>query len=144
MQIGAEPTITQVGYLNSTCLIGKLIPRNHLKRLQIVTSENKTVEIYVESPSALAIPEITEKRPGSMGATDEVFLKMEEVQEKIKAYADFAIGAFQHLGGAEVEEISLKFGIKLGGKTGVIFTEGSAEGSMEISVKCKFPKPPTP
>jgi len=38
-----------------------------------------------------------------------------------------------------VEEISLKFGIKLGGKTGIIFTEGSAEGSMEISVKCKFP-----
>ena len=30
MQVGAEPPITQVGYLNSTCLIGKLIPGNHL------------------------------------------------------------------------------------------------------------------
>ena len=34
MQVGAEPPITQVGYLNSTCLIGKLIPRNHLTPLR--------------------------------------------------------------------------------------------------------------
>ena len=118
---------------------------SELKRL-LIEEDGKTIEIYVESPPSAAIPEPSSsgKRPGEKGATDEVFLKMAEVQSKIATYANFAIGAFQHLGGAEVEEISLKFGIKLGGKTGVIFTEGSAEGSMEISVTCKFPKPLTP
>jgi hypothetical protein len=99
----------------------------------------------VEAPPAPPVPEARRsgERPGAMGSsTDEVLLRMEEIQEKIQTYANFAIGAFQHLGAAEVEEISLKFGIKLGGKTGIIFTEGSAEGSMEISVKCKFPKLP--
>lgn len=114
---------------------------SELNRL-LIEQDGKTVEIYVESPPTPPVPESTDtgKRPGEKGATtDEILLKMGEVQEKIQTYANFAIGAFQHLGGAEVEEIHLKFGVKLGGKTGVIFTEGSAEGSMEVSVKCKFP-----
>lgn len=118
---------------------------SELKRL-LIEDNGKTIEIYVESPPIPPIlePASTGKRPGvkglTKGPTDEVLLKMTEVQEKIKTYAKFAIDAFQHLGAAEVEEITLKFGIKLGGKTGVIFTEGSAEGSMEVSVTCKFPK----
>lgn len=112
---------------------------SELQRL-LIQENGKTVEIYVEVP---AIPPISEplppgKRPGEKGSTDEILLKMDEVQEKVQTYANFALGAFKKLAGAEVEEINLKFGIKLGGKTGVIFTEGSAEGSMEVSVKCKF------
>ncbi len=112
---------------------------SELQRLMI-EENGQIVEIYVETPQIADIPEPTNtgKRSGAKGGTDDVLLKMEEVQSKIQAYANFAIGAFKHLGGAEVEEISLKFGIKLGGKTGIIFTEGS----MEISVKCKFSKEP--
>ena len=116
---------------------------SELQRL-LIEENGKTVEIFVEAPTVPAIPNPNNigKRPGEKGVTDEVLLKMSEVQSKIQTYANFAIGAFQHLGSAEVEEITLKFGIKLGGKTGIIFTEGSAEGSMEISVKCKFPTSP--
>ncbi len=110
---------------------------SELQRL-LIEDNGKTVEIYVESPLPPE-PASTGKRPGEKGVTDDVLLKMGEIQEKIQTYANFAIGAFQHLGSAEVEEITLKFGIKLGGKTGIIFTEGSAEGTMEVSVKCKYP-----
>jgi hypothetical protein len=115
---------------------------SELTRLKIENNNGEIIEIYVESPPLPPIPAPvnTGERPGAKGATEEVLLKMAEVQSQIQAYANFAIGAFQHLGGAEVEEMSIKFGIKFGGKTGIIFTEGSAEGSMEISVKCKFPK----
>jgi hypothetical protein len=115
---------------------------------RLLIEDNGTItEIYVEAPPAPAIAEPTRAgtRPGEKGITDDVLLKMGEIQSKITTYANFAIGAFQHLGGAEVEELNLKFGIKLGGKTGIIFTEGSAEGSMEVSVKCKFlPKAAAP
>jgi hypothetical protein len=113
---------------------------SELKRL-LIEDNGKILEIYVESPATppLPVPVDSGKRPGEKGATDEVLLRMSEIQEKIQTYANFAIGAFRHLAAAEVEEISLKFGIKLGGKTGIIFTEGSAEGSMEVSVKCIFP-----
>ncbi len=53
----------------------------------------------------------------------------------------------KNLAGAEVEEINLKFGMKIGGKAGLpIFTEGTAESNFEVSVKCKFPSasPNTP
>jgi hypothetical protein len=117
---------------------------SELKRL-LIEENGKTIEIFVESPPIPDIPEPTNtgKRRGEKGAMDEAILKMEEVQDKIQAYANFVIGAFQHLGSAQVEEITLKFGVKLGGKTNVIFTEGSAEGSMEVSVKCTFPKSPS-
>lgn len=112
---------------------------SELKRL-LIEENGKVLEIYVESPPIPPLPASTElgKRPGEKGSIDEVFLKISEIQEKIQTYANLAIGALQHLSAVEVEEITLKFGVKLGGKTGVIFTEGSAEGSMEISVKCKF------
>jgi hypothetical protein len=44
MQVGAEPPITQVGYLNSTCLIGKLIPRNHLSLIKEATKNTFDLE----------------------------------------------------------------------------------------------------
>jgi Trypsin-co-occurring domain 1 len=122
------------------------LQKSELRRF-LIQEGDKEIEIYVESPPLPSLPvdtsTTTGKRPGAMGpggkdTVDEVMLRMEEIQEKIQTYAKFAIGAFQHLGAAEVEEISLKFG----GKTGIIFTEGSAEGSMEVSVKCKFPKSP--
>lgn len=111
---------------------------------RLLIEENGTMtEIYVEAPPTPPIVEPTRSsiRPGEKGVTEEVLLNMNEIQSKITTYANFAIGAFQKLGGAKVEELNLKFGIKLGGKIGIIFTEGSAEGSMEVSVKCKFPSP---
>ena len=71
---------------------------SELQRL-LIEENGKTVEIFVEAPSVPAIPNLTNtgKRPGEKGATDEVLLKMTEVQAKIQTYANFAIGAFQHL-----------------------------------------------
>lgn len=114
---------------------------SELQRL-VIEEDGKTVEIYVEGPPMPSTPPTAPpgQRPGEKGATETILLKMDEIQTKVTTYANFAIGAVKNLAGAEVEEITLKFGMKLGGKTGVIFTEGSAEGSMEVSVKCKFPK----
>lgn len=115
-----------------------------LQRL-LIDDNGKTVEIYIESdpiPDSAYPPidPIGDDRPGAKGASDEILIKMEDMQEKITTYARFAIGAFQKLGAAQVEEVTLKFSIKLGGKTGIIFTEGKAEGSMEVNVKCTFPR----
>jgi hypothetical protein len=47
-------------------------------------------------------------------------------------YKDFAI--------AEVQEVNLKFGIKLGGKAGIPFiTKGTAERNLELEIKRTFP-----
>jgi hypothetical protein len=67
--------------------------------------------------------------------------RMQQARVLIRSYATYAVTAFKDFGAAEVEEITLKFGIKMGGKAGIPYiTEGSAESNLEIEVKCKLPK----
>ncbi len=67
--------------------------------------------------------------------------RMQQARVLIRNYAMYAVTAFKDFGVAEVEELTLKFGIKMGGKAGIPYiTEGSAESNLEIEVKCKFPK----
>lgn len=67
--------------------------------------------------------------------------RMQQARVLIRSYATYAVTAFKDFGAAEVEEVTLKFAIKMGGKAGIPYiTEGSAESNLEIEVKCKFPK----
>lgn len=109
--------------------------------------DGTTYTIYVESIAPEILPpdlpppgSLDDDDRESMGITEDTIVKLKEIHGTIRAYAWYAIGAFKNFGGAEIEELNLKFGLKIGGKTGVpIVTEGSAEANFEISVKCKFP-----
>ena len=81
----------------------------------------------------------------SYGLKEDAIAKLQDIHETIRFYTKYAIGAFQNLGEAEVEEVNLKFGLKISGEVGVpILTKASSESNFEISVKCKFPPKPTP
>jgi hypothetical protein len=70
-----------------------------------------------------------------------VMVQMVEVHQAIQLYTRYAIGAFKKFGTEHIEEVNLKFGLKIGGKTGIPFlAEATSEGNFEIEVKCKFPK----
>lgn len=109
--------------------------------------DGTTYTIFVETTTPEVMPpvmpppgELDDDDRESYGVTEDAVAKLKEIHGAIRAYAWYAIGAFKNFGGAEVEEMNLKFGLKIGGKTGVpIVTEGSAEANFEISVKCKFP-----
>jgi hypothetical protein len=113
---------------------------------RLVFEENGEIyTILFESKETPSVPEIVtpevDEDKESYGWREEAFVKIEEVHHQIRAYTKYAIGAFKNLGAAEVEEVTLKFGLKIGGKTGIPFvTEGSAESNFEIEVKCKFPE----
>jgi hypothetical protein len=116
-----------------------------IQKLQI-EEDGATYTIYVDTRENTEIPEQTQVNDDreSYGLAEDTIIKLEEVHSSIRAYTKYAIGAFRNLGTVEVEEINLKFGLKIGGKTGIpILTEGSAEANFEIQVKCKFPKPST-
>ncbi len=109
--------------------------------------DGTTYTIFVETTIPEVLPSVQlplgETDRGdheSYGIAEDTVAKLKEIHGTIRAYAMYAIGAFKNFGEAEVEELNLKFGLKIGGKTGVpILTEGSAEANFEISVKCKFP-----
>jgi len=108
----------------------------------LIEEDGETYVIYVETKETPDLPEpITDGdgRP-SMGFQDDAMVKMQEARQMIRGYAMYALSAFKNFGAAEIEEVTLKFGLKLGGKAGIPYiTEGSTESNLEIEVKCKFP-----
>ncbi|MEH2282290.1 MAG: CU044_2847 family protein [Nostoc sp.] len=117
---------------------------SNIERL-VFEEDGEIYTILFESKETPNIPEVitpeVDQEKESYGWREEAFVKIEEVHHQIRAYTKYAIGAFKNLGAAEVEEVTLKFGLKIGGKTGIPFvTEGSAESNFEIEVKCKFPE----
>lgn len=116
---------------------------------RLLLEENGEVfEIYIESKSTPTMPTAAshqdddEDEDESYGfqPPQEAVAKMKEARQMIRGYALYALGAFKDFGAAEIEEVKLKFGLKIGGKAGIPYiTEGSAESNLEIEVKCRFP-----
>ncbi|MGF1538650.1 MAG: CU044_2847 family protein [Elainellaceae cyanobacterium] len=112
-----------------------------IERLVLEDAHGQTYTMYVEATDPLDHPNAPTANDDeeSYGITDEVQAKLTDIHDTLKGYAEYAIGAFKTVGGANVEEMTLKFGIKISGSTGLpVLTQGSAEGNFEIQVKCKF------
>ncbi|UKO95781.1 CU044_2847 family protein [Nostoc sp. UHCC 0870] len=104
----------------------------------IIKDDDQEYTIYLESKTAPEL--IEEEEPGYRDGLPTLNIK--DFQDKIRDYAKLAVGAFKNL--PEAEEVTVKFGIKLGGKTGIPFlTEGSAESNFEIEVKYNLSKKTT-
>ena len=111
-------------------------------------------KIYIEQEDgeivSLEISESDDDQPvdtdsdrQSYGAKEDAIAKLQDIHETIRFYTKYAIGAFKNLGDAQVEEVNLKFGLKISGEAGIpILTKASAESNFEIEVKCKFPPKP--
>jgi hypothetical protein len=112
----------------------------------LVEVEGETYEIYVESKETPTMPEVAPNLDSDDEEEDYSFqledaaVKMREARRAIRGYALYTISAFKNFGLANVEEVKLKFGMKMGGKAGIPYiTEGSAECNVEIEVKFTFP-----
>ena len=73
------------------------------------------------------------------GLPIDVSEQLDQAQQMIRECAEYTLNSFKNFAAAEVDEITLKFGIKLGGEAGIPYiTKGTAESNIEISIKCKF------
>ncbi len=113
----------------------------------VIEEDGELYEIFVETKTE---PTVTEsntgsgKRPGEMGIVDDAQVKMQQARSMIRGYTSYVLSAFKDFGTANVEEVSLKFGLKFSAKAGIPYiTEGSSDCNLEISVKCTFPEKTT-
>ncbi len=112
----------------------------------LIEEDGESYEVYVESKSTPTMPLTV---PSSQDDDDDesygfpsndAIIKMQQARHMIRGYTKYALSAFKDFGAAEIEEVTLKFGLKLGGKAGIPYiTEGTAESNLEIQVKCKLP-----
>ncbi|MCU0541434.1 MAG: hypothetical protein MUE44_04510 [Oscillatoriaceae cyanobacterium Prado104] len=64
------------------------------------------------------------------------------IQSTIRAYTNYTLNAFKQVAIANVDKVTLEFGIKIGGETGIPYvTKGTAESNLKITVECSFPNP---
>ncbi|CAN1209675.1 Trypsin-co-occurring domain-containing protein [Tumidithrix helvetica PCC 7403] len=105
----------------------------------VVKGENgEEFSIYIAPKETYNEPDSEEGYRDNLPTVD-----LKKVHDTIRGYTTYAIGAFRNLGAAEVDKITLKFSLKIGGKAGIpMLTEGSAESNFEIQVECKFPSKP--
>ncbi len=86
---------------------------SEIQRL-IVKEGDQEYELYVESKTAPEVPE--QEEPGYRDLLPTI--NIQEFHAKLRGYTKLALGAFKYL--PEAEEVTVKFGIKLGGKVGIL------------------------
>ena len=67
---------------------------------------------------------------------------MQMVQSTIRTYTVYCLNAFKNCGAANVDEVTLEFGINLSADAGIPYiASGKAQSNLKITVKCSYNKP---
>jgi hypothetical protein len=125
-----------------------------MTKLTPIQLDDNTV-IYIEATEDVEVPEVSIEEPAeseeeesliSKGMSPEAVRKQmaqnfQAVQGTIRAYTVYTLNAFKQVAIANVDKVTLEFGIELGGEAGVPYvTKGTAKSNMKITVECSFPK----
>lgn len=103
-----------------------------------------TTSVPVEEPEEEE--ETRERRKGIFDGVKSVTPKMPTpaqsmhiMQKTIRAYAGYSLAAFKNFGAANVDEVTLEFGINFSADAGVPYVaNGKAQSSLKITVKCSY------
>lgn len=106
--------------------------------------------IYIEASETVDVPATSSNEKGlvSYGDTPANVEKIKENFDRLKStlthYTLSTIDAFKKVSNtdiANIDKVTLKFGIKISGEAGIPYiTKGTAESNLEITVECSFPK----
>ncbi len=109
--------------------------------------------IYIEASEDVKIPsvitaeeeeEVLDEKGMSLEAIRKQMVQnFQAIQVTIRAYTVYTLNAFKQMPitNANVDKVTLEFGIELGGEAGIPYvTKGTAKSNMKITVECSFPK----
>ena len=113
------------------------------KRKLYFQSDEGVENLEINLSSAIVSPEEDDGIDDMGGLPTQIGEQLDQAQQIIRDCAEYTLNSFKNFAAAEVNEITLKFGIKLGGEAGIPYiTKGKAESNIDIEVKCKFPNSP--
>ncbi|GAB4204872.1 MAG: hypothetical protein Fur006_60450 [Coleofasciculaceae cyanobacterium] len=110
--------------------------------------------IYIETTEEVNAPALSEEEPAEDEEEDLVdksgrFVETQKrmvqdfqaIQGTIRAYTVYTLNAFKKVAIANVDKVTLEFGIELGGEAGIPYvTKGTAKSNLKITVECSFPE----
>jgi len=115
-------------------------------------------EIYLEATADVVAPDLA-THDADMGQTGETtrtakglpwgmsgpavpppaVQSFKAIEGTIRTYTAYTMNAFKDMATANVESVTLEFGLKVGGEAGVPYvTKGTAESNLKITVHCSF------
>ncbi len=66
---------------------------------------------------------------------------MQMVQSTIRTYTHYCLSAFKDMSTANVDEVTLEFGVNISADAGIPYiASGKAQSNLKITVKCSFDK----
>lgn len=123
----------------------KVIPIKLDDNTVIYIEATEDVNVPVVNTAVLDEEEEEEALVGKGMSPEQIRQKMMQnflsVQNTIRTYTVYTLNAFKQIPIAEVNKVTLEFGIEIGGEAGVPYvTKGTAKSNMKITVECSFPK----
>ncbi len=122
-----------------------------MAQLISITQEDGSV-IYLEATEDVDVPaeadleERTTMRQakgwgGSNGGSAAAAQSFKAIEGTIRTYTNHTLSAFKDMAHANVDKVTLSFGIRVSGEAGVPYvTKGTAESNLSITVECSFDK----
>jgi len=123
-----------------------------MPQLKLIELEDGTT-IYIEATDDVSAAEShTEstnydkydgkgERNTRSGATESIVAGLSSIEGTIRSFTDTTLNAFREISGANINKVTLEFGIKIGGEAGIPYvTKGTAESNVKITVECSFPR----
>lgn len=109
--------------------------------IYIEATENVNIPLFTEEQSADEEEIISDKAGKITDIQMQMLQNFQAVQGTIRAYTIYTLNAFKKVAIANVDKVTLEFGIELGGEAGVPYvTKGTAKSNLKITVECSFPK----
>lgn len=100
--------------------------------------------IYIEAEESTIAPPVPSpegptRTPKGIG--NQAIRNFQAMQSTIRTYTAYTLNAFKDMATANVDKVTLEFGITVAGESGVPYvTKGSAECNLKITVECSFPE----
>jgi len=121
-----------------------------MPKLQAVQIDEDTI-IYIEAEEDIEVsrgveePEEVQRGGGkgwdSSSSVAQMARSFEQIQSTIKVYTKYTLNAFKDAALADVQKVTLEFGVNVGGETGMPYiAKGTVGCNVKITVECAFPQ----
>lgn len=67
--------------------------------------------------------------------------RFETIHSTICSFADYSLRSFKDVALANVDKVTLEFGVKVAGEAGIpLITRGNGDSNLKVTVECSFPE----
>ena len=112
----------------------------------IESTEDATAPpVILQQPNEEEESRVTRGLPSANDTQMQAIQSFQAIEGTIRAYTTYTLNAFKSLAVANIDKVTLKFGIEIGGEAGIPYiTKGTAKSNLNIEVECSFPNQASP